>query len=275
LPDDFVTEAHSLLLKISHQDKRKPILEGFKENFCRALGKAHYWSSDTAYAEYDLREDMREAKNQAPLFLEALYDSVEGLRAAGKYHAPELDVLNEMCRDHGVPYEIRPPALLVIAQGQPAVARPAPPATLAENAASILNQSMHRAEELLGENHSREAVQEILWMLESLVTTFRGIPTPAGQIRGKYFNEIAKEIRTLGGGTTLERVIEWLTQLHGYLSSPTGGGVRHGLDLNAGTPVSAAEARLFVNLVLSYVSFLLAEYERLRTTGGPPNPDHS
>jgi hypothetical protein len=30
----------------------------------------------------------------------------------------------------------------------------------------------------------------------------------------------------------LNQVLGWMTALHGYLSSPTGGGVRHGLDLN-------------------------------------------
>jgi hypothetical protein len=51
--------------------------------------------------------------------------------------------------------------------------------------------------------------------------------------------------------------------VHGYLSSPTGGGVRHGLDLQEGVQVSENEARLFCNLIRSYVGFLLVEHERM------------
>jgi hypothetical protein len=106
-------------------------------------------------------------------------------------------------------------------------------------------------------------VQETLWLLESVTTAFKGIEAGTNKIQGKYFNEIVKELRKWSKGTALERVLEWVTSLHGYLSSPTGGGVRHGLDLNDGTSISQNEARLFCNLVRSYLAFLLAEHERL------------
>lgn len=66
-------------------------------------------------------------------------------------------------------------------------------------------------------------------------------------------------MRRIAKGSTLERVLEWVTNVHGYLSSPTGGGVRHGLDLNAGVLIGANEARLFCNLIRSYISYLLSE----------------
>jgi hypothetical protein len=72
-----------------------------------------------------------------------------------------------------------------------------------------------------------------------------------------------KDLRELSAGTTLDRVLEWLAALHGYLSSPTGGGVRHGLDLRKGVPLGNNEARLFCNLIRSYMAFLLSEHERM------------
>ncbi|SPZ48216.1 Uncharacterised protein [Agrobacterium tumefaciens] len=51
--------------------------------------------------------------------------------------------------------------------------------------------------------------------------------------------------------------------LHGYLSSPTGGGVRHGVDLKEGLALEIDEARLYCNLIRSYLTFLIAEHERL------------
>ena len=55
-----------------------------------------------------------------------------------------------------------------------------------------------------------------------------------------------------------------MMNLHGYLSSPTGGGVRHGVDLNEGLELGIVEARLYCNLIRSYLTFLIAEHERLQ-----------
>lgn len=56
------------------------------------------------------------------------------------------------------------------------------------------------------------------------------------------------------------------TTLHGYLSSPTGGGVRHGTDLKEGIAIQPHEARLYCNLARSYLSFLLEEHDQ-QTSG--------
>ena len=52
--------------------------------------------------------------------------------------------------------------------------------------------------------------------------------------------------------------------LHGYLSSPTGGGVRHGVDLNEVRELGISEARLYCNLIRSYLTFLMDEHDRLQ-----------
>jgi hypothetical protein len=65
----------------------------------------------------------------------------------------------------------------------------------------------------------------------------------------------------------MEQVLKWITGLHGYLSSPTGGGIRHGADLKAGVVVDEAEAKLYCNLVRSYVGYLLAEHAKMSRRG--------
>jgi hypothetical protein len=65
----------------------------------------------------------------------------------------------------------------------------------------------------------------------------------------------------------MDRVLDWVTALHGYLSSPTGGGVRHGTNIKAASDLDANEARLFCNLIRSYIAFLLAEHDRLSSRG--------
>ena len=92
--------------------------------------------------------------------------------------------------------------------------------------------------------------------------------TQSGKIEGKYFNQIVRDLRAKRTGTTLERVLDWITAMHGYLSSPTGGGARHGTDLGRGVYLDISEARLFCTLTRSYISFLLAEYESLLRAGG-------
>ena len=116
---------------------------------------------------------------------------------------------------------------------------------------------------MLSAGRGREAVQETLWLLETVATAFRGAETATGTVEGKYFNDIVKQLRRLHPASTLDLVLRWATEVHGYLSSPTGGGVRHGLDLNAGVELSLSEARLFCNLIRSYLSFLLVEHERI------------
>lgn len=262
LPQTVISEFDELIGKVAAQGDRRALLEHFKGYFCGTIGAAHYWSSDEGWAYTDLMRYMEEAAHTPELFVEAFYDACEALRVDDSYELPSVDLMNEILREHRVLLEIRPPRLVRVATGA-RVPHPVPPPTLAEGASAIVRKSMQRAEELLGENRPREAVQEMLWILESIAITFRGATLSTGTVQGRYFNDIARELRAASRGTTLDRVVEWCTQLHGYLSSPTGGGVRHGLDLNSGTAISPEEGRLFCNLILSYVTYLMAEHARL------------
>jgi hypothetical protein len=103
----------------------------------------------------------------------------------------------------------------------------------------------------------------ILWLLETVSTLFHGLAIGTATVQGKYFNKIVDDLRRHQKGTTSEHVLNWATTLHGYLSSPTGGGVRHGASLKVGIAMQENEARLFCNLIRSYITFLLAEHERL------------
>jgi hypothetical protein len=262
MPQAVVSEFEGLIGKVVAQGNRWALIEHFKGYFCGAIGAAHYRSSSESWAYTDLLAYMNEASKSPELFVEAFYDACEALRVYDKYELPGVDLTNEILRDNHVLLEIRPPRLVRLEVGAN-VPRPAPPPALAEGASAIVRESLQRAEDLLGQNRSREAVQEMLWILESIATTFRGATLSTGTVQGRYFNNIAKELRTAYRGTTLDRVVEWCSQLHGYLSSPTGGGVRHGMDLKSGTVISPEEGRLFCNLILSYVTYLMAEHTKL------------
>lgn len=117
------------------------------------------------------------------------------------------------------------------------------------------------SERLLDAGQGRRAVQEILFLLESITTAFRGMGEDTVTIQGKYFGPIISEMKRRERGKAQENILNWMTILHGYLSSPTGGG-RHGTDLKEGIAIQPHEARLYCNLARSYLTFLLEEHDQ-------------
>ena len=258
--DDFI----DLIIYKVIGENNKATYETFKSHFCQANSSPYYSSSDTSWAKSDMTSEAQGAAKNAPLFIEAYYDACESLRnSAATVFVPDIDILNEILARHNIGYEIKPPFLSIRETATPVISVIPPPSTIEEDAIDIISHSLSQSEQLLHQGQGRQAVQESLWLLETISTAFRGVDTGTGTIEGKYFNEIVKKLKTASPGTTLEQVLTWVTSLHGYLSSPTGGGIRHGLDLNTGVATNQNEARLFCNLIRSYQSFLLAEHERI------------
>jgi hypothetical protein len=252
-----------LIGKIASQGDRRRILEHFKSYFGSAAGKSASWSSSESWAESDLQSYMGDAAANAPLFIEAFYDACAALANGNPPTAvPDLARINRVLFEHGAGYEIRPPDL-ISRNPQIPIAVPQRTASLDEQAQEIIQKSLKDSEALLSEGRNRQAVQEILWLLETVSTAFQGLDTGSGSVQGKYFNKIAEDLRKHYKGQTLEQVLSWVTTLHGYLSSPTGGGIRHGADVKKGIATQPNEARLYCDLIRSYISFLMVEHERL------------
>ena len=171
-------------------------------------------------------------------------------------------MINRALAKHNAGYQIQPPHL-ISQNSQETIQVAAEPPSLDEQAQEIIQQSLKQSEQLLSEGRDRQACRKILWLLETVSTAFQGLDTGAGTVQGKYFNKIAEDLRKHHKGKILEQVLAWVTNLHGYLSSPTGGGIRHGTDLKAGISIQPNEARLFCNLIRSYISYLMAEHARL------------
>ena len=264
IPHEAIGDFQGLIAKVARQGNRWGIIESFKKLFSEAIGTSYVPSTTESWAENDLGHYMSDAAQNAPLFIEAFYDACESIKETNNFYTPDFSMINDLCIKHELGYEIRPPNLILReSEIGPVVKIPRKPPTLAEKAIEIVQGSLKRSESLLNEGRGREAIQELLWLLESVSTAFRDVDTGAGTIEGKYFNQIVKDLRKFHQGTTLERILEWMTNLHGFLSSPTGGGVRHGLDLNTGIVIGPHEARLICNLIRSYISFLISEHERL------------
>lgn len=261
MPRDAVLEFDTLIGKVAAQGNRWAILEHFKRYFAGACGSTASRSSSESWAESDLNSLLWHAAENAPLFIEAFYDGCEALRG-DDFTLPEVGRINRILAEHQAGFEIRLPAIVAVGVHEP-IPVPDRYQSLDEPAQDLVQQSLRDSERLLSEGHPRQAVQEILWLMESVLTAFKGLSAGETTIEAKYFNKIALELRTKMKGQTIEQVLTWLTTLHGYLSSPTGGGVRHGVDLKSGITINADEGRLYCNLIRSYVTFLMTEHGRL------------
>jgi hypothetical protein len=258
-----IQDFYDLICRIAGQGNRKLIFEHFKSYFAGAAGLTSYFSSNLSWAESDLRDYMDKAANNAPLFIEAFYDSCNALHHRNsEIVVPDVARMNRVLSENRAGFQISPPDL-VFGDLQLPISVPEKPPSLDQQAQEIIQQSLRTSERLLSEGNDRQAVQEILWLLETVSTAFRGLGVGDGTVQGKYFNKIAEDLCRFQKGTTLNQVLNWITALHGYLSSPTGGGVRHGADLGSGISVLPNEARLFCNLIRSYISYLMVEHDRL------------
>lgn len=265
-PREVVEEMLGLALKVATQGSRQGVIEHFKSYTCAAAGTPDARSSNEQWAASDLDRNLSAAAENLPALIEAFYDACASLRRKNQdWWLPDQDYINAVLRKYNVGYQINEPDLVALEKGAPAVPIPTVPPSLEETALEVYQSSVARAEQLLGQGHPREAVQELLWLLETISTAFRGLETESGTVAGKYFNQIARDLRAKHHGTTFDRVLEWVSSVHGYLSSPSGGGVRHGLDLEAGAQVTVNEARLFCNLIRSYIGYLIGEHERIKS----------
>ncbi|MCJ2015865.1 hypothetical protein MKK84_00220 [Methylobacterium sp. E-065] len=257
-PRGVVNAFYEFIERIAQQkDDPKHIVEWFKAAFS---GGSAGGSSTLSWAWSDLDKTMGQAADNAPLFIEAFWETCVGLEAKG-IAVPDVVLINRVLAEHAAGYELRPPRLVATNDYAP-VAVPHQMPSLAAQANALITESLDAADRLLVEGQGRRAVQELLWLLETASTAFRASGANDSSVQGKYFNKIMSEMRSQGRGTAQEQILTWMTTLHGFLSSPTGGGVRHGTDLQAGIAIQPHEARLYCNLIRGYLTYLIQEHER-------------
>jgi hypothetical protein len=236
------------------------VFEQFKKTFGAASGNSPSISSSASWASSDLNNYMSEAAANAPLYIEAFYD---GWNALGpSYPAIDVDVINSILAESESRYQIKGDELLF--DGPELIPSPESPKSLLEEARKTIETSLKEGDKLFREGRHRPAVQEILWLLETITTAFDGIEIDGQTIQGKYFNKIIEKLAEKTDRTTLKQVIEWVRKLHGYLSAPAGGGIRHGSHLAEGIATTPNEAQLYYNLAKSYITYFLGEYETLK-----------
>lgn len=255
IPQGVVHDFYDLVEKIAAQGNVWHTVEQCKNRF-GGTGR----SSSPDWAWSDLSRLMDCAAQNAPLYIEAFWNCCVDLEQSG-LGVPDVQFINTILADHDAGYEIQPPDLIATRAYTPiTVPRLAP--SLDEQARALIDECLAESERLLDAGQGRRAVQEVLFLLESITTAFRGMGEDTVTIQGKYFGPIINEMKKRERGKAQENILTWMTTLHGYLSSPTGGGVRHGTDLKVGIAIQPHEARLYCNLARSYLTFLLEEHDQ-------------
>lgn len=255
IPQDVVSDFHDVIEKIAMQGNVWHVVEQCKKRFG---GNGQSSSLDWAWS--DLSRLMYDSAENAPMCIESFWDCCVDLERSG-LGVPGVEFINAILAKHDAGYEIQLPYLIATrAYTSVSVPRLAP--SLDEQARALIDDCLTESERLLEAGQGRRAVQEILFLLESIATAFRGLGEDAESIQGKYFGPIISEMKKRERGKAQENILTWMTTLHGYLSSPTGGGVRHGTDLKAGVAIQPHEARLYCNLARSYLTFLLEEHDQ-------------
>lgn len=251
---EVVNAFNSLVHAIASQSGSSwDIFELFKGKFSGGYSV----SSNESWAISDLHKCMMAASNNAATFVSAFWDGCEQVNSEHpEIGLPDADVVNRIMFEHGLPFEVRPPALLP-RNPQTPIAVQSSEKSVGERANELIHRSLDEADRLLLEQRPRQAVQEILWLLETVSTAFQGQESGAGTVEGKY--EIIRALRQNNRGNALSEALGWMTKMHGFLSSPGGGGVRHGTQLSVGISPSMKEAHLYCNLTRSYINYLLAE----------------
>ncbi|MFM0239678.1 hypothetical protein [Paraburkholderia phytofirmans] len=225
-----------VLLKVAAQGDRKTFYEAFKRRFAQSSGRTANTSSSESWAESDLRDYMHHAADNAATFVDSLHDCLlDAQRINPNVGVPPWTYVNTLLAPSG--YAVAPPNLIV---GTPAqsINVMAAVGSLDTQARETIQRSLKESENLLSSGKYRLAVQEILWLLETVSTAFEGTEHVEGTVTGKYFNRIVGDLKRYNKGRVLSEVATWMERLHGYLSSPTGGGVGHGAVLGDSYEIS-------------------------------------
>ena len=127
-------------------------------------------------------------------------------------------MINFYLAKHGAGYEVEPSQPDLAQSTHAGIQVPHVP-SLDEQAREEI-QRLKQSDDYLSAGQHRQAVQEILWLLETVSTLFEGLTVGDATVEGKYFNKIAADLKKHQKGKTFEHVLNWATTLHGYYQRP-------------------------------------------------------
>lgn len=242
---------------------QKETLEHFGKFFSDAAGQTFSSSSSIGWAETDLSTYADNAADNAALFIEAFVDACSELKQRHpETQTPSERHINNILEETQSGYYIKS-GTLFSSNTKKQLPDPEKKFNLNEEAHIIVQESLEVADSLLRDGRNRQAVQEILWLLETVSTGFTGVENDRIKIKGKYFSQIIKDIRNQNTNVQTQMILKSISELYGFLSSPKGGGIRHGSDISNPIYIDDNQARLYCNLIRSYIWYLLEEHKKI------------
>ncbi len=170
--------------------------------------------------------------------------------------------MNRVLSEQNTGFVIQPPNL-ISQDAQELINVSEEPLSLDQQAQEIIQQALAQSEKLCLKDMIGQPSRKFYGFSKLSPLPFRGSILTWGPFRG---NTSIRSPMIYEGSIEEVRWRRFLTGSRLYTvicPRPTGGGIRHGTDLKAGIATQPNEARLFCNLIRSYIGYLIAEHKRL------------
>ena len=161
--------------------------------------------------------------------------------------------MNRILGAHGIGYRLAPPNLETLGEPAPLIEVVIPAATRGRARTEVIRAYLSTAL-LIISSGGRIALRDGIVMATGQRdyhlqrACFAERP---GERR--LLNTIVGDLRRLQLGGVLPHATRWMEALYGYLSAPGGGQIRHGMNLSNEIQLNRNEARLYCNLIRSYM----------------------
>ena len=125
---------------------------------------------------------------------------------------PDVQLINRILAKYETGYQVDPPQLHYHSGDLGPVEFAPDNLSLDEQAQEVIQKSLNQAERLLAQGNGRQAVQEVLWLLETVSTAFQGLQIDTGTIQGRFReNTLTKSLKISGGKSRIQPLNELLT----------------------------------------------------------------
>jgi len=263
VPEEALEELLRLASRAAglHPRGREAGLEHMKHSISATSGRGYSPSSSESWAETDLRRLLEGLKDEPPVLIEGIVTGCRSITdSEGRSILDDPTPINRIMEKFGMGYRISGDEILLGESIPPPTVEPVP--SLIEQTAAELGKAWKRADQLLDEGHPDEAVAKIWFVLESILTVFRGLKVGDQTVEGAYFNKVVHSLKGTEIDPTFKMVLDLASRVHGQLSDPSTGRLRHGSELGI-PPISPQEGRFLVGFAKSLGYYICSEYQRL------------
>jgi len=220
-------------------------------------------STSVEWAANDFRQRAYSARESARSFLA---DILEGFRQIERYGFPtrsEADV-NTVLREVRSRWRVAN-GLAQVNTTASGVDTRNQGLAISEGCRREIDASVDKAEILLANGDGRDAVREMVDLMETVTSAFQGREFGGRKFKGKNLSHVAKSLASLGDDEFIRHAMHEMERFYGLMSSRERG-VRHGKlweVLESGADIDILAAQLYCDMARAYMNFILATYDKI------------